>query len=94
MNKPQVNHKDLNKKNNCLYNLEWATNRENATHARSQGEYTSKYIGVSWDIKSQKWFSGIQIGGRRKHLGSFSNEMEAHITYQKALQELLDNGGR
>ncbi len=30
----QVNHKDLNKKNNTLVNLEWVTARENHHHAR------------------------------------------------------------
>ena len=33
-NKPQINHKDGNKKNNCVSNLEWVTASENQMHSR------------------------------------------------------------
>lgn len=36
-NKPQVNHKNTNKENNCAWNLEWVTNSENQIHAYKTG---------------------------------------------------------
>ena len=42
-NKPQVNHKDTNRKNNVVSNLEWATNSENQIHAYKYGNQNNDY---------------------------------------------------
>lgn len=42
-NKPEVNHKDLDKLNNHDTNLEWMTHRENLAHARAaMGNWSPK----------------------------------------------------
>jgi len=42
--KPEVNHKDFNKLNNCKGNLEWATGLENKRHAAE----SRKRLGITY----------------------------------------------
>lgn len=79
-----INHKDKNKLNNNVNNLEIITTRENTSHNIGK----SKYNGVSWSTFHNKWRSQIWINGKRKHLGYFSNDYDAHIKYQNEINKL------
>jgi hypothetical protein len=46
-------------------------------------EYSSKYKCVYWVKNANKWRSQITINGKKKHLGYFTSEEEAHEAYQK-----------
>ena len=93
-NKPQLNHIDNDPLNNHWTNLEWCTNRENATHGYNLKKTSSKYPGVHWHKHRNKWLASIQINGKNKHLGCFTNELEAAKAYQNALKKATNGEGR
>ena len=78
-----VDHIDNNPLNNKVENLQIVTNRENSN--RKHLKSTSKYVGVHWNKEDKKWKSGIMINGKLKHLGYFTDELEASEAYQEAL---------
>lgn len=85
-NKIVVDHKDNDKLNNNLFNLQLITNRENSSKDKKGG--TSKYVGVMWHKSKQKWESRIRCKGKLLFLGLFIDEYEAHLAYQEKLEEI------
>lgn len=85
--KKVIDHIDNNKLNNSLKNLQIITQRENSS--KDKKNKSSKFTGVYWNKKSNKWHSQIQIKSKKKHLGYFDKEYDAHLAYQKALKNLL-----
>jgi hypothetical protein len=53
-----------------------------------QSKKSSQYTGVCWHKKANKWIAEIKIDGKRKYLGLFTDEYEAHLAYQRALNDL------
>jgi hypothetical protein len=50
-------------------------------------EFSNKYKGIYWNKSKNKWVARIKVDGKNKHLGTFIDEYEAHLAYQKALNE-------
>lgn len=81
-----VDHINNEQLDNRLENLQIITSRENTSKDRVNK--TSKYTGVSWAKKNNKWITHININGKRMHLGLFKCEYEAHLKYQETLKTL------
>ena len=94
--KLQVNHKDLDRTNNKLSNLEWVTNRENTIHAWDngrvsfKGEQCGQSILTYDDVLQIKKLKGVVSGaelGRRYGVHSsaiyliFANKNWRHVPW-------------
>lgn len=79
-----VDHINNNKLNNTVNNLQLISQRENVS--KNIINKTSKYTGVNFDKSRNKWQSRILIGGKRKHLGYFDNELDAYNAYIRKLE--------
>ncbi len=81
-----IDHINDNPSDNRVENLQIVTQRYNCR--KKQGKYSSQYKGVSWSKERKKWYSRIKINKKTKHLGTFTDEYEAHLAYQNALKQI------
>lgn len=74
----QVDHIDGNKLNNRRANLRFCSFSTNLYNSQKRkGQAASKYKGVCFDKRRNRWRAGIQVENRRINLGSFENEVTA-----------------
>tara|TARA_R110001632_G_scaffold221925_1_gene352767 strand:- start:17 stop:499 length:483 start_codon:yes stop_codon:yes gene_type:complete len=84
-----IDHINLIKTDNRLENLRWINETGNSRNIPKRKNCSSKYIGVYWCNSRNKWRAQIRIDGKNKRLGSYDNEEEAHLVYQKKYDEIM-----
>lgn len=83
----QLDHANLNGRDNCLSNLREATGTQNQANRALQRNNTSGVKGVAWRPKERRWDAMIQRGGRRFYLGRFKTKAEAAEAYRVAAED-------
>lgn len=85
----EVDHIDGNKLNHDLNNLRWVTSLENRRGAMvKKAKTSSKYRGVSFCKKSNKWKARLTFNHKTYCIGSFDCEHEAAKAYNEKAIEL------
>jgi len=84
-----VDHINGDKTDNRLSNLRVTSNRDNCNNFnKNRDSMASPLPGVSRYHDGKRWRSRIYINGVEKYLGSFANEIDAHIAYQNELSKI------
>jgi hypothetical protein len=82
-----IDHINGNPLDNKVENLQLISQRQNIS--KMNGNFSSKYLGVSWDKNSNKWTAKININQKQYHLGLFNCELAASQAYQNKLKEII-----
>jgi len=82
-----IDHIDNDKLNNKIDNLQITTVRHNSSKDRKNT--SSKYTGVCFVKRENKWSASIVINKKNVSLGQYKNEYDAHLAYQNKLKEII-----
>lgn len=86
----ETDHINGNGLDNRRENLRIVTTRENQQNRHTHK--SSKYPGVDWKAKSNKWRSRIQIDNKSQHLGYFNDEKSAAQAYTRVANWITRDG--
>lgn len=79
-----VDHINRNGLDNRRSNIRLCTQSENQRNMRSRGG-SSKFKGVSWHKRSNKWRAKCTLNGKSIHVGVFENEEDAARAYDSTV---------
>jgi hypothetical protein len=93
---PRVDHANGDGLDNRRQNLRQATQQQNMRNSRKYRGGSSRYKGVCWKIRNQRWLAQIYVSEqdasgvptkRKLHLGTFTDQETAARAYDAAARE-------
>jgi hypothetical protein len=91
----EIDHKNVNSLDNRLCNLRLSTHSQNNANGHKMGRLqTSKYKGVYWNKRQNKWQAQITVDGKNRYLGLFEDEYQAHLAFVRASAEAFGEFAR
>jgi hypothetical protein len=89
-----VDHKDGNRGNNCRANLRLCTRAENQRNMHKQNGSVSRFKGVAYDRRCDKWVGRCWYAGGDHFLGYYDDEAEAARAHDRRAVEVLGEFAR
>ena len=84
-----LDHINRIRDDNKIENLREVNISQNNYNTVSRPGSSSKYLGVGWHKRKQKWISRIRIKGKLHHLGYYDEESDAADAYTVAKARLI-----
>jgi hypothetical protein len=82
-----IDHINGDRTDNRISNLRSVSSAENAKNKATPSHNTSGHVGVTWLKREQKWFAQVQLAGKCKSLGYYSDIRDAIAARQKANEQ-------
>ncbi len=89
-----VDHINSNPLDNRKCNLRIITQQQNIMNKSAQKNASSKYIGVRFREKINKWEANIYVNNKQKYLGLFKTEIEAAKARDLSTKEYFGEYGK
>ena len=94
LNGKWIDHRDGDGLNNQKSNLRFCNNQQNQMNTRPQINNSSKYKGVYYFKRDNRFKSQVWFNGKSYYVGTFDSEIEAAKAYDKKALELFGEFAR
>ena len=88
--KMDIDHIDGNKTNDSIKNLQILTHQQNLAKRKKNRNGSSKYMGVQFDKRANKFRARVVKWGKKYHFGCHYDEKQAAIARDRGMIELYE----